>query len=104
MDLPIFLKVHLKTFLNSEFSLFQTDFPSTAFHGGLDGKNWPAMQETWVRSLGWEDPLEKGTGYLLQYSCLENPHGQRSLAGYSPKDCKESDTTATFTFHPPDLN
>ena len=24
------------------------------------GKNPPAMQETWVRSLGWEDPLEKG--------------------------------------------
>ena len=24
-------------------------------------KNPPAMQETWVRSLGWEDPLEKGT-------------------------------------------
>ena len=24
-------------------------------------KNLPAMQETWVRSLGWEDPLEKGT-------------------------------------------
>ena len=24
------------------------------------GKNSPAMQETWVRSLGWEDPLEKG--------------------------------------------
>ena len=23
-------------------------------------KNMPAMQETWVRSLGWEDPLEKG--------------------------------------------
>ena len=23
-------------------------------------KNPPAMQETWVRSLGWEDPLEKG--------------------------------------------
>ena len=22
-------------------------------------KNWPAMQETWVLSLGWEDPLEK---------------------------------------------
>ena len=25
-------------------------------------KNLPAMQETWVRSLGWEDPLEKGKG------------------------------------------
>ena len=24
-------------------------------------KNLPAMQETWVRTLGWEDPLEKGT-------------------------------------------
>ena len=23
-------------------------------------KNLPAMQETWVRSMGWEDPLEKG--------------------------------------------
>ena len=29
----------------------------------------------------------------LQYSCLENPHGQRSLAGYSPWSRTESDTT-----------
>ena len=29
------------------------------------------MQETWVRSLGWEDPLEGGHGNPLQYSCLE---------------------------------
>ena len=35
-------------------------------------KNLPAMRETWVQSLGWEDPLEKGTGYPLQYSGLEN--------------------------------
>ena len=27
-------------------------------------KNPPAMQETWVQSLGWEDPLEKGTATL----------------------------------------
>ena len=32
-------------------------------------KNPPAMRETWVLSLGWEDPLE---GYPLQYSGLEN--------------------------------
>ena len=31
------------------------------------------MQDTWVRSLGWEDPLEKDNGNPLQYSCLENP-------------------------------
>ena len=29
----------------------------------------------------------------LQYSCLENSHGQRSPAGYSPQGHKESDTT-----------
>jgi len=29
------------------------------FPGGSDGKNPPAMQETWVQSLIWEDPLEK---------------------------------------------
>ena len=34
-----------------------------------------------------------GHGKPLQYSCLENPHGQRSLAGYSPWGHKESDTT-----------
>ena len=35
-------------------------------------KNMPAMQETWVQSLGWEDPLEKGKVTLSQYSGLEN--------------------------------
>ena len=34
-----------------------------------------------------------GHGNPLQYSCLENPHGQRSLVGYSPWGCKEWDTT-----------
>ena len=36
-------------------------------------------------------------GNPLQYSCLENPHGQRSLAGYSPRGLKESDTTEQLT-------
>ena len=35
-------------------------------------KNLPAIQETWVRSLGGKDPLEKGNSYPLQYSGLEN--------------------------------
>ena len=34
-----------------------------------------------------------GHGNPLQYSCLENPPGQRSLEGYSPQGHKESDTT-----------
>ena len=36
-----------------------------------------------------------GGGHVnsLQYYCLENPHEQRSLVGYSPWDCKELDMT-----------
>ena len=50
-------------------------------------KNLPAMQETWVRSLGWEDPLEKGTVTTPVFWPGEF-HGL-----YSPWSCKESDTT-----------
>ena len=41
------------------------------FPGGSEAKNSPAVLETQVRSLDWED-LEKGHSYPLQYSCLEN--------------------------------
>jgi len=54
-------------------------------------KNPPAMQETWVQSLGWEVPLKKGKA--THSSILAwRIHGQRSLAGYSPCDCKQSQT------------
>ena len=36
-------------------------------------KRLPAVQETWVRFLGQEDPLVEENGYPLQYSYLENP-------------------------------
>ena len=55
------------------------------------------MRETWVWSLGLEDPLEVGHGNPLQHSCLENPHGQRRLAGCSPWWCKELDATKRNT-------
>ena len=44
----------------------------------------------------------EGIGYPLQYSCLENPQGQRSLVDYSPWGHKESDMTeqhSTAQFH-----
>ena len=44
-------------------------------------KHLPAMQETWVRSLGWEDPLEKGWQPTLVFLHGEF-HGQGSLVGY----------------------
>ena len=55
-------------------------------------KNPPAVQETWVPSLGQEDPLEEGmatTPVFLPGEC----HGQRSLVGYSPWNRIVSDTT-----------
>ena len=36
---------------------------------------------------------EGGHGNPLQYTCLENPHGQKTLVGYCPWDRKESDMT-----------
>ena len=55
-------------------------------------KNLRAVQETWVWSLGWEDPLEEG---MATHSSIlpGEPHGQKSLAGYSPWSHKQSDTT-----------
>ena len=50
-------------------------------------KNPPAKQETWVRSLGQKDPLEKE---ISTHSSIlaGKSHGQRSLACYSPRGCK----------------
>ena len=56
-------------------------------------KNPPAMWETWVWCLGWEDSPGDGNGNPLQYPGLENPHGQWSLVDYSPWGRKESDRT-----------
>ena len=62
-------------------------------------KNPPAMWETWVQSLGWEDPLEKGMAYSLQQSGLENSidcrvHGVR----------KSRTQLRDFHFHAPSGN
>ena len=46
-------------------------------------KNLPAMQGTLVQFLGWEDPLEKGKSYPLQYSDLEKSMGSESWTGLS---------------------
>ena len=55
-------------------------------------KNLPAVEETRVRSLGWEDPLEKGMATHSSFLSWRI-HGQRSPAGYNPWGPKELDTT-----------
>ena len=58
-------------------------------------KNPPAMQdtqETWVRSLGWKDSLEKEMAIHSSILAWEIPWMGR-LAGYSPQGLRESDMT-----------
>jgi len=55
-------------------------------------KNFPAVQETQVQSLGQEDTLEKGMA--THSSILPGDFcGWRNLEGYSPCGCKELETT-----------
>ena len=47
-------------------------------------KNMPVMQETWVQSSGWEDPLEKGMAthssiLVWRIPCSEEPGGLQSM-------------------------
>ena len=80
-------KITLKT-LNNHL------IPSLPFWASLVAqmiKNLPAMQETWVQSLGREDPLEKGMATYASILAWRIP--QRSLAGYSLWDRQELDTT-----------
>ena len=47
--------------------------------------------DSWVGKIPWRRAWQPTPE--LQYACLENPHGQRSLVGYSPWGHKELDTT-----------
>ena len=63
-------------------------------------KNPPAMWETWVRSLGWEDPLKEGMATHSSILAWRIPMDKRTLAGYSPRGHQESDMTdlvSTYT-------
>ena len=61
-------------------------------------KNSPAMQETWVQSLGWKDPPEKGKATHSIF-WPEELHGL-----YNPWGRKESDTPERLSLHFPSLS
>ena len=63
------------------------------FPCGSDGKESACNAGDLGSIPGLGRSLGGGQGNPLQCSCLEIPHGQRRLAGYSPWGCKESDTT-----------
>ena len=62
------------------------------FPGGSDGKESTCNMGDLGSIPGSGRSPGGWHGNPVQYSCLENPHGQRSLIGYSPWGCTESDT------------
>jgi len=74
-------------------------FPTGGFPGGSDGKEsaFSAGDQDVIPGLGLERSPVEGNGYLLQYSCPGESHGQRSLVDYSPWDNKQLDMTKQLT-------
>ena len=66
---------------------------SIGFPGSSLVKNAPANAGDVGSMLESGKSPGGGNGNLIQYSCPEKSHGQRSLAGYGPRDHKESDMT-----------
>ena len=65
---------------------------------GKKKKESAAVRETWVPSLGWEDPLEKGKSYPLQYSGLENSMDRGAWQAVVHGVAKSQTWLVTFTF------
>ena len=68
--------------------LLKLEYILTTFLVAQEVKNLPAKKENWLQSVGWKDPLEES---MATHSIIENPHGERSLLGYSQWGHKESD-------------
>ena len=64
------------------------------FPGGSEVKRLPSMRDPWVGKISWRRKWQP-TPVLLP----GKSHGWRSLVGYSPWGCKESDTTERLHFH-----
>ena len=69
--------------------------------GGSVVKNPPAMRETWVWTLGQEDPWRRKWQPTPVFLSGKS-HGRRSLVGYSPWGCKESDMPEQLTLNDQD--
>ena len=74
-------------------------FPALAVGLAQTVKHLPTMRETWVRSLGWERSPGEGKWQPTPVLLPGESHGWRSLVGYSPWGCKESDRTERLHFH-----
>ena len=84
---------------NSLFKQHGLFYFAMATPGGSDGKESACNAGDLGLIPGSGRSPGGGHGNPLQYSCLENPHGQRSLTSYSPWGRKESDMTEQLRAH-----
>ena len=63
------------------------------FPDGSNGEEYTYNEGDLGSISGLGRSLGGGPGNPLHYSCLENPHGQRNMAGYSPWSCQQLDMT-----------
>ena len=73
---------------------------SLGFPGGSVVRNPPAMQETRVPSLGWEDALENEMATYSSILACWKSHGQRSLVGYGSWGRKRTEWINSKCFSP----
>ena len=96
-DFPFIFHFHaLEKEMATHSSVLAWRIPGMGESGGLPsmgshrvGHDWSDLAVAAAAVCIWQG----GHGNPLRYSYLENPHGQRSLAGCSPGGCKESGTT-----------
>ena len=85
--------LYLIKFVREQLSLAQASLVAHM------AKSLPAMWETWVRPLGWEDSMEEGMATPSSILSQRISHGLRSLRGYSPWGHKERCMTERLSTH-----
>ena len=89
----VYIHIYTHIYICITESLCSTPETNTGFPGDSDGKESICNTGDLGSIPGLEKSPGGGHGNPFQYSCLENPHGQRGLVGFSPWGHKEPDTT-----------
>ena len=83
-------------FFSTQMDKFLSPVTHFGFPGAQSEKNPPAMRETWVWSLGWEDPLEEGMVTHSSILAWQTPTDRGAWGGWGPWGLKEWDPVSSL--------